>query len=251
MHFTKRWPAVCGLALAWPATALGADTDNPACSPNPVFARVAGERLDNCQRVRFNELLLRRWVDPNKPAAGTQGLTVEGEYWCYHSPIAKDAQGRDAGKLEVRRHFEDAFPTRRRQLAVRGRGRRPGFAALHAQLQADVQAQRAGANSGSLEDAASALNNAVYGDEEIGAAFSRDADEGGSASGVGPQPGGPPMVRPVGGEGQFVTVRVPRGAVTGPLAVVTLRGGIGGSSLRRCQGNGPDLVVAPAPTARP
>lgn len=106
------WPTLMACALAGVLVVGGgahaAERDNPACSANPLFARFPGEALDNCQHVRFNELKLRRWADPANPRSNVLPLTVEGEYWYYHDPIARDARGRAAGKLEVRRHFEDA-----------------------------------------------------------------------------------------------------------------------------------------------
>jgi hypothetical protein len=95
------------LALPTPAQAQAA-ADNPRCSANPVFARFAGETLSTCERVRLADLKLMRWNDASNPRAGVTHFSVEGEYWYYHGPVARDEQGRAAGKLQVRRHFENA-----------------------------------------------------------------------------------------------------------------------------------------------
>lgn len=95
--------ALC-LVAASPADAQ----DNPKCELNPLFSRFPGERLESCDRSRFNSLDLRRRSEPGNPRSPVVNFKMEGEYWATHGPLAKDAQGRLPGKPEVVRNFENA-----------------------------------------------------------------------------------------------------------------------------------------------
>ncbi|MFZ2490954.1 MAG: OmpA family protein [Thermoanaerobaculia bacterium] len=82
--------------------------DNPKCEANPVFNRFAGETMGNCDRARFKDLDLWRWKKANDSKSGSESFKVEGEYWYYLNPIAKDSKGLLPGILEVVRNFENA-----------------------------------------------------------------------------------------------------------------------------------------------
>lgn len=96
-----------GIAMTLPAHA--APKDNPKCEENPVFNRFKGEYFSSCEQSRYDSLSLWRWKDVNKPRPGAEEeFKVEGEYWYYFNEIEKDASGRNPGKLEIRRNYENA-----------------------------------------------------------------------------------------------------------------------------------------------
>jgi outer membrane protein OmpA-like peptidoglycan-associated protein len=107
MKLRSALPAI-SLALLVATTGPATAGDNPKCGEHPLFSRFSGETLENCDRSRYAKLELWRWKNPAKQGGGQQAFTVEGEYWYYFNDIAKDAQGRPAGKLEVQRNFENA-----------------------------------------------------------------------------------------------------------------------------------------------
>lgn len=82
--------------------------DNPKCEANPVFNRYAGEVMGKCERARFKDLALQRWKKAGDSKSGAESFKVEGEYWYYLNPVAKDAKGLQPGILEVVRNFENA-----------------------------------------------------------------------------------------------------------------------------------------------
>lgn len=82
--------------------------DNKKCEPNPLFSRFKGEYLGECEHSRFSAVDLWRNKDLNNPKSGIEKFSVEGEYWYYSNNIQKDPSGLPAGKVEVRRNFENA-----------------------------------------------------------------------------------------------------------------------------------------------
>lgn len=108
-RITSLFFLLCGLlASGLASTAAQAETDNPKCTPNPVFDRFAGEVMGNCDRARFKDLELYRWNKAGDPKSGASVFKVEGEYWYYFNGIEKDAKGIHPSKLEVQRNFENA-----------------------------------------------------------------------------------------------------------------------------------------------
>ncbi|MFA7399606.1 MAG: hypothetical protein WCZ98_03885 [Sideroxydans sp.] len=98
--------AIVAIFLTLCATPLAAQ---PAqCQPNPVFTLFAGEEVERCESMRYNELTLMRWTSADNPNAGNQTVTVEGEYWYYFNNLRSDAAGRLASKLEVQRNIQNA-----------------------------------------------------------------------------------------------------------------------------------------------
>lgn len=95
--------------FVWLAIVIGttchAQTDNPACEPNPVFGRFAGEVTGKCERARYQQLEL--W-GRQTPKAAVKPFNVEGEYWYYFNELTADSKGMYPGKLEVQRNFENA-----------------------------------------------------------------------------------------------------------------------------------------------
>lgn len=96
------------LNLLLAAPAMSANRDKPGCEKNPLFSKFTGEYVDGCEHVPFAELDLWRWKTPSNPKKGSEAFKVEGTYWYFYGGIDREVTGKAAGKLEVRRNYENA-----------------------------------------------------------------------------------------------------------------------------------------------
>ena len=100
--------AVCA-ALPAAAQRKSKDTDNPKCTPNPVFAKFPHAVYHSCEKSRFSKLDVYVAQDPAKLTGAYDKEPKEGEYWYYFDQVTPDANGAYPSRLELFRNYEAAL----------------------------------------------------------------------------------------------------------------------------------------------